>query len=103
LAQLEQARKRVQSFEKELVKRGLAQLKVLEAFIKSIRTGKPLKALEKQASSAAGVVKKRLDGLHTALLEAVGLASRDEVRQIHRALARLTRRMDAIASKRPSA
>lgn len=103
VVQLEEARKRIQSFEKELVKRGRAQQKELEAVIKSIRTGKQLKVLEKQASAATGEVKKRLDGLQTSVLDALGVASRDEMRQIHRELARLTKRVDTLISRKPSA
>ena len=103
VVQLEEARKRIQSFEKELVKRGRAQQKELEAVIKSIRTGKQLKVLEKQASAATGEVKKRIDGLQTSVLDALGVASRDEMRQIHRELARLTKRVDTLISRKPSA
>lgn len=103
VVQLEEARKRIQTFEKELVKRGRAQQKELEGVIKSIRAGKQLKVLEKQASAATGEVKKRLDGLQTSVLDALGVASRDEMRQIHRELARLTKRVDTLISKKPSA
>jgi polyhydroxyalkanoate synthesis regulator phasin len=103
VVQLEEARRRIQSFEKELVKRGRAHRKELEALIRSVRTGKQLRSLEKQVSAATGEFKRRLDGIQTALLEALGVASRDELRHIHRELARLTRRVDALASKRPSA
>ncbi|MEW5740810.1 MAG: hypothetical protein AB1938_17940 [Myxococcota bacterium] len=103
VVQLEEARKRIQLFEKELVKRGRAQQRELEAVIANIRSGKQLKTLEKQANAATHEVKKRLDGLQTSVLDALGVASREEIRQIHRDLARLTKRVDTLVSKKPSA
>lgn len=103
VVQLEEARKRIQTFEKELVKRGRAQQRELEGLIKQLRQGKQLKTLEKQATVAGSEVKKRLDTLQTSVLDALGVASRDEMRQIHRELARLTKRVDTLVSKKPSA
>ncbi|GMU61962.1 MAG: hypothetical protein AMXMBFR34_37250 [Myxococcaceae bacterium] len=103
VVQLEEARKRIQSFEKELVKRGRTQQKELESVIASIRSGKQLKKLEKQASAASGEVRKRLDGLQTTVLDALGVASRDEIRQIHREIARLSKRVDTLITKKPTA
>ncbi|MCC6333265.1 MAG: hypothetical protein IT380_04650 [Myxococcales bacterium] len=103
VVQLEEARKRIQSFEKELVKRGRTQQKELESVISSIRSGKQLKKLEKQASAASGEVRKRLDGLQTTVLDALGVASRDEIRQIHREIARLSKRVDTLITKKPTA
>lgn len=103
VVQLEEARRRIQTFEKELVKRGRAQQRELEGLIKQLRQGKQLKTLEKQATVAGTEVKKRLDTLQNSVLDALGVASRDEMRQIHRELARLTKRVDTLVSKKPSA
>jgi phosphopantetheine adenylyltransferase len=103
VVQLEEARKRIQSFEKELVKRGRAQQKELEAVIRGIRTGKQVRSLEKQATAASTEMKKRLDTLQTSVLGALGVASRGEMRQIHRELSKLTKRVDALVTKKPSA
>lgn len=103
VGQLEEARKRIQSFEKDLVKRGRAQQKEIESLIRDLRSGKQLKTLEKQANAATTEVKKRLDGLQESVLDALGVASRDEIREIHRELARLTKRVDTLVSKKPSA
>jgi hypothetical protein len=103
VVQLEEARKRIQAFEKELVKRGRAQQKELESLIATIRSGKQLKTLERQAAAAGHEVKRRLDQLQTSVLEALGVASREELRQIHGELARLTRRVDSLVSRKPSA
>ncbi|MEW6431798.1 MAG: hypothetical protein AB1730_09850 [Myxococcota bacterium] len=103
VAQLEEARKRIQAFERELVKRGRAQQRELENVIKSIRSGRQLKVLERQATAATSEVKKRLDALQTSVLGALGVASREEMQQIHRELARLTKRVDTLVSRRPTA
>jgi phosphopantetheine adenylyltransferase len=103
VVQLEEARKRIQTFEKELVKRGRAQQKEIEHLIRDLRSGKQLKTLEKQATAASTEVKKRLDGLQTTVLDALGVASSDEIREIHRELARLTKRVDTLITRKPTA
>lgn len=100
LGQLEDAKKRLLGLEKELVKRGRAQQKEIESLIKSVRTGKPVKRLEKQAAAAGSEVKKRLDGLQTQVLGVLGVATRTEIGQLNRELARLSKKVDALASKR---
>ncbi len=103
LGQLEDAKKRVAAVEKELVKRGRAQQKDLEALVRGVRTGKPVKQLEKQAAAAGNEVKKRLDGLQSQVLGVLGVASRNEIGQLNRALARLSKKVDALASKKAAA
>lgn len=100
LGQLEDAKKRVAAVEKELVKRGRAQQKELEALIRSVRSGKPVKQIEKQATAAGNEVKKRLDGLQSQVLGVLGVASRGEISQLNRELARLSKKVDALASKK---
>ena len=46
LGQLEDAKKRLVTFEKELMKRGKAQQKELESLIKNVRSGKQLMQIE---------------------------------------------------------
>ena len=103
LGQLEDARKRLQSFEKELVKRGKAQQKEIETLIKGVRTGKPLKQLEKQVGAVGGEVKKRLDGLQDQVLAALGVASHDEIVELNRELVRLSKKVDLLIAKKPTA
>lgn len=96
LGQLEDAKKRLLGFEKELVKRGRAQQKELESLIRSVRKGAPVKRIEKQASAA----KKRLDGLQTSVLGALGVASRNEISQLNRELAKLSKKVDGLVTKK---
>ena len=103
LGQLVDARKRLLSFEKELVKRGKAQQKELETLIKGVRTGKPLKQLEKQVGAVGGEVKKRLDGLQDQVLAALGVASHDEIVELNRELVRLSKKVDLLIAKKPTA
>ena len=103
LGQLEDARKRLLSFEKELVKRGKAQQKEIETLIKGVRTGKPLKQFEKQVGAVGGEVKKRLDGLQDQVLAALGVASQDEIVELNRELVRLSKKVDLLIAKKPTA
>jgi polyhydroxyalkanoate synthesis regulator phasin len=100
LGQLEDARKRLAQIEKDLVKRGRAQQKEIEALIKGVRTGKPLKSIEKQAQAVGGEVKKRLDGLQESVLSVLGVASHDEIVELNRELAKLTKKVDQLLSKK---
>ena len=100
LGQLEEARKRLVTFEKELVKRGRQLQKEIETLIKGVRSGKQLKQFEKQATAAGNEVKKRLDGLQDQVLNVLGVASRHEIAELNRELARLAKKVDALASKK---
>lgn len=100
VGQLEEARKRIQVLEKDLVKRGRAQQKEIEVLIKNIRSGKQAKILEKQATVAAADVKKRLDGLQTQVLGVLGIASHTEIEQLNRELAKLTKKVDTLVSRK---
>ncbi len=103
LGQLEGARKRLLSFEKQLVKRGKAQQKEIETLIKGVRTGRPLKQLEKQVGAVGGEVKKRLDGLQDQVLAVLGVASHDEIVELNRELVRLSKKVDLLIAKKPTA
>jgi DNA anti-recombination protein RmuC len=101
-AQLEQAKKRIGEFEKDLTKRAKAQQKEVEGLLKSIRQGTPLKAFEKQASAASDQVKQRLEELQSTVLTALGVATSDEIGQIHRELTKLSKKVDALVTKKGS-
>lgn len=103
LGQLEDARKRLITLEKELVKRGRAQQKEIESLIRGVRTGKQVKQIEKQAAAAGTEVKKRLDGLQASVLGVLGVASSSEISELNRELVRLSKKVDALASKKNAA
>ena len=79
VTQLEDAKKRFITLEKEFVKRGREQQKELESLLKSVRGGAPLKQVEKSVNAASTEVKKRLDGLQGSVL---GLLGAYAVRQL---------------------
>lgn len=97
VSHLEDARKTLQGLEKKLVKRGRAQQKELEALLKSIRTGKPFKAIEKQATSE---LKKRFDALQSQVFARLGVASQSEISQIYRELTKLSKKLDGLVTKK---
>jgi polyhydroxyalkanoate synthesis regulator phasin len=99
VGQLEDARKRLVQFEKELVKRGRAQQKEIEALLKNVRLGKPVKQLEKQAAAATHEVKRRLDGLQEQVLGVLGVASRSDIQDLNRELSRLSKKVDGLVKK----
>ncbi|MDP1828710.1 MAG: hypothetical protein Q8L48_35930 [Archangium sp.] len=103
LGQLEDARKRLVHFEKELVKKGRAQQKEIESLIKGVRSGKQLKQIEKQAVAVGAEVKNRLNGLQDQVLAVLGVASHDEIVELNRELVRLSKKVDLLLSKKPTA
>lgn len=103
LGQLEDARKRLVHFEKELVKKGRAQQKEIESLIKGVRSGKQLKQIEKQAVAVGTEVKNRLNGLQEQVLAVIGVASHDEIVELNRELVRLSKKVDLLLAKKPTA
>ena len=103
VTQLEDARKHLATFEKELVKRGRAQQKEIESLIRGVRSGKQVKKIGKQAAVASTEVKKRLDGLQEQVLGVLGVATRSEIAELNRELVRLSKKIDTLASKKSAA
>jgi polyhydroxyalkanoate synthesis regulator phasin len=100
VTRLKEGQKRLRTLEKDLVKKGRAQQKEIETLVKSVRTGKQVKAFEKQASDASHEVKRRLDGLQTQVLSVLGVATRTEIAHISRELTRLAKKVDTLVSKK---
>ncbi len=102
IAQLEDAKKRFITLEKELVKRGRQQQKELESLMKSVRGGAPLKQVEKSVSAASVEVKKRLDGLQGSVLGLLGVATHTEIAKLNRDLTKLSKKVDALLASKKS-
>ncbi len=100
VAHLEDARKQLLRFEKELAARGKQQRKDIEAVIAQVKSGRPLKALKGQANEVGVVVRKRLDGLQGKLVEAAGVASVAQVKEINRELNKLAKKLDTLTKKK---
>ena len=100
VAHLEDARKQLVKFEKELAARGKHQRKELEAVISQVKSGRKLKALKNQANEVGTEVRKRLDGLQGKLVEAVGVASVAQVKEINRELSKLAKKLETLSKKK---
>ncbi|MFT3843130.1 MAG: hypothetical protein QM723_39465 [Myxococcaceae bacterium] len=99
VGQLEDARKQLVRFEKDLLARGKQQRKELEQLINRAKSGKEIKQLKTKANEATVEVKKVFDGIQHRLVEAVGVASKDQVEQIKGDLNRLSKKIDALLKK----
>ena len=115
--QLEEAQKRFAGLEKEaekvlknLAARGADSRKELEGLLGRLNSGEfnPLESarvqeLGKKATQAGTEVKKRLDGLQTRVVEAVGVASQTQVKEINRELGKLSRKLDSLVGGKKAA
>ncbi len=97
--QLEEARRQVLHFEKEILTKGKAQRREMEQLIKRVRSGKELKAIRTRADKAGGEVKKAFDGLQSKVVSAVGVASQTQVQEINKELNRLAKKIDGLVKK----
>ena len=102
VGQLEEAKKQVLRFEKELAAKGKHQRKELEGLIARVKSGKELKALKTQANEVTHEVKKRFDGLQGKLVQAVGVASQAQVKEINRELNRLSKKLESFVTRKGS-
>ena len=102
VGQLEEARKQIVRFEKELAARGKHQRKELEGLIARVKPGKELKALKNQANEVSHEVKKRFDGLQGKLVQAVGVASQAQVKEINRELHKLSKKLETFVNRKGS-
>jgi uncharacterized protein YukE len=99
VAQVDEARRRLQKFEREVVARGRQQQRELEALVGRVRSGKDLKQLEKRASALGGDVRKRFDKVMKGFAGSLGLASRAEIREVNKELGKLSKKVDALARR----
>lgn len=98
--QVEGARKKLVTFEKQLVKRGKAQEKRFDAFLKKVGVSKQLRLIEKQAVATSTQLKKRFEGLPATVFGALGVATRNDIAELNRALGRINKRLDGMAHQR---
>ena len=111
---LEEARERLNGFEteaedaiKSLVAKGKEQRKEIEQLIEKLN-GKELLALEtrtvkqlgKKANQATHEVKKRFEEMQARVLQATGVASSTQVKEINREISRLGKKLDALIGKK---
>jgi len=111
---LEEARERLTGFENEaedalktLVAKGKEQRKELEQLIEKLN-GKELLAFEKstvkqlgkKANQATNEVKKRFEEMQARVLQATGVASSSQVKEINKEISRLGKKLDALIGKK---
>lgn len=121
-AQLEEAQKKFQALEtdaekalKGLVTRGRQSRKEIEALIKKVNkvnvddlnldfvlANPKVKQLSKKAAAAGNGMRKQLDTLQTRVVEASGVASQHQVKELKNELNRLGKKIDALVGKKPA-
>lgn len=107
-AQLAVAQKRFEELEgeaqkvvKTLESRGQEAAKEAQALWAKLQAGELLadprvKELGKKVDAAGTELRKRLDGLQTKVVEAVGVASQAQLKDLNKELAKLSRKVDAL-------
>lgn len=115
--QLDEAQRRFQAFEQDaeavlkgLISKGKAHRRELEGLMEKLNAGELLesptvKQLGKKANQASNEVRKKLDGLTTRVVQAAGVASQSQVREINREITKLSKKIDSLLAKKgaPSA
>ncbi|SEU37269.1 hypothetical protein [Stigmatella erecta] len=106
--QLEDAQKRFEGFEQEASKvlntlkvRGQGSAKEVEKLLGQLNTetfleNPKVKLLGRRATQVRAELRKRLDGFQARAVEAVGVASQAQVKEINRELTRLSKKLDQI-------
>jgi len=106
--QLEGAQKRFGELEQEAGKvlrtlktRGKGSAREVEKFLGQINPetlleNPTVKELGRKATQVGSGLRKRLDGLQTKAVEAVGVASQAQVKELNRELSRLSKKLDQI-------
>jgi uncharacterized protein YukE len=106
--QIEGAQKRIEGLEHEAEKvfrqlkaRSRGPAREVEKLLGQINPdtllGNPrVKELSRKATQVGSELRKRLDGIQTRAVEAVGVASQAQVRELNRELTRLSKKLDQI-------
>jgi hypothetical protein len=103
--QMEEAQKRFQVIEGEAKKAigkirrfNAKELKFLENPTATVNA--TVKQLSKKAGAATNEMKKRFDALQSRLMEASGVASQSQIRDLNKELHRLAKKVDALIEKK---
>lgn len=108
--QLDEARARLVAFEKDaesvlkgLIEQGREQQRELEGLLQRLGKQGLAKELRKRATAAGSEVTKRVDAIQARVVEASGVATQAQVKQLNRELARLSKKIDVLVGKKPTA
>lgn len=92
---------------KNLLARGQESRKELESLVKRVNTGEfnPLETeavqnVARKANQAGTEVLKRLDGLQSKVIEATGVASQAQIKELSKEISRLSRKVDTLLNKK---
>jgi hypothetical protein len=106
--QLEEAQKRFTALEgeaekvlKNLVARGKESRKELEGLVTKLNAGElvdttSLKTLGKKAGQAGSEVLEKIGSLQTRVVEAAGVASQSQLRELNKEISRLSKKLDSV-------
>src|SRR5512133_3965584 len=114
MTQLDEAQKRFQLLEhdaekalKGLVERGRESRKELEKLVNRLQgeihlfDSATVKQIGKRAEAATVEMRKRLDALQMRVVEASGVASQGQVKELRSEINRLAKKIDALTGKAP--
>jgi uncharacterized protein YukE len=115
--QIEEAQKRIQAIEGEaqkalkgLVARGKESRQELQQLLRRFNAKElkfldnpTVKKLGKRAGAAGMEMKKRLDALQERMIEASGMATQSQIRDLNRELNKLSRKVDTLVKGKPEA
>lgn len=97
------ARKQLLQVEKDIVAEAKKQRKSLEQVLDRVRSRRDLKILEKRISTTATDLQKRIQTMPREVLHTLGVATSDDVAKLSKNLTRLTKRVEELSRRQPSA
>ncbi len=97
---LEAAKQQLVDVEKEIVTEARKQRKSIEKVLTRVRRGNDLKQLEKRIASTATDLRKRVLMMPRDVMNALGVATSDDMAKLTKNLTKLTKRVDELAKSR---
>ena len=97
---LEAAKQQLFDVEKEIVTEARKQRKSIEKVLTRVRSGNDLKQLEKRLASTATDLRKRVLLMPRDVMNALGVATSDDMAKLTKNLTKLTKRVDELAKSR---
>jgi len=97
---LEAAKKQLHDVEKDIMTEAKKQRKSIEKVLTRVRSGNDLKHLEKRIASTATDLRKRVLLMPREVMNALGVATSDDMAKLTKNLTRLAKRVDELAKSR---
>lgn len=86
----------LESFVKQQIEGAQKRIEGLEQEVEKLLGSPKVKELGRKATQVSSQLRKRLDGFQTRAVEAVGVASQAQVKELNRELSRLSKKLDQI-------